>query len=327
MLLKRIVTNVIALALTPSFLLCTTQAEAQADVRPPITPERATRELRAIESAAAHHATDDELGKLWARLASDYLAEMDLPRAEQAYNHALKLLRGSVAAQHDYAVALDSLGAFYRLTDQMAESENCLRKALAIFLEEGDRKSVAILHGALAVTLLKEGKYKDAENEASKAIEGFLGQATPDAADLVSAFISRGYARCLQRRCKEGLSDAQQAVDVVQALAQPNLLVAAASWRALAYMEWKTGDVAGADEKMQRALQILSETSDLPYQTLVSARIVALSQYQVFLNETHRKEEARRVGDEIAGLTREQTPVCRNCTVNVEGLSNANALR
>ena len=323
MLLKRIATNVIALALTPSFLLCTRLAVAQADMRSPIVTERIAGELRAIESAAARHATDDQLGKLWEQLASDYQYEMDLPRAEAAYDHALKLLRGSVAARGDYATTLDGLGALYLLTGQVAESENCRSKALAIFNEEGDRKNVAMLHGDLAVILLTEGKYKDAEKEASKEIEGMLGQARPDATDLISTLIARGYARCLQRRCKEGLSDAEQAVDITQALVRPNSLAAAGSWRWLGYMEWKTGDVAGADEKMRRALQILNETSDLPSPVLVSARIGVLRQYQQFLNETHRKAEARQVVDEIARLSRAQTPACRNCTVNVEGLRNA----
>ena len=323
MLLKRIAANVIALTLTPSFFLCTKLAVAQADMRPSNVTERIAGELRAIESAAAYHATDDELGKLWERLGSDYQYEMDFPRAEAAYNHALKLLRGSVAARGDYATALDGLGALYLLMGQTTESENCRRKALAIFDEEGDHKNVDMLHGDLAVILLEEGKYKDAEKEASKAIEGMLGQAKPDATDLISTLIARGYARCLQHRCKEGLSDAEQAVDIIRALVRPNSLAVAGSLRALGYMEWKTGDVAGADEKMRRALQILNETSDLPYPVLVSARIVALNQYQQFLNETHRKAEARQVVDEIARLSRAQTPACRNCTVNVEGLRNA----
>jgi tetratricopeptide (TPR) repeat protein len=321
MLLKRIATNVIALALTTFFLLCTRVTVAQADMRSSIIPDRIAGELREIESAAAHHATDEELGKLWGQLASDYLHEMDVPRAEEAYNRALKLLRGSVAARPYYATALDGLGGLYLLKGQMVESENCGRKALAIFNEEGDRKNMDILYGNLAITLLKEGKYKEAEKEATKAIEGMLGQAKSDA-DLTSALIARGYARCFQRRCKEGLSDAEQAVDIIRAVVRPNPVAATTSWDALGYMEWKTGDLAGADENMRKALQILSETNDLPYPVLATARIVALNHYQQFLNETHRKAEARHVGDEMARLTKAQTPMCRNCTVNVEGLSN-----
>src|SRR5215472_13618534 len=255
MLLKRIVANLAALALTLSFLLCTRLAVAQADMRSPMDTERIAGQLRAIESTAARHGTDDELGKLWGELASNYLYEGDLYRAEAAYEHALKLLHGSGAARGNYATALDGLGAVYLLKRQLAESENCRRKALAMFNEEGDRKNVDMLHGNLALILLKEDKYRDAEKEASKAIEGMRGQERPNANQLISALISRGDARCRQRRCKEGLSDAEQAVDIIRVFVPPNSLADAASWSALGYMEWKTGDVAGADENMRRALQ------------------------------------------------------------------------
>jgi Tfp pilus assembly protein PilF len=320
---KRIA-SVIALALPLSCLLCSTQAAAQADLRSPVTPERIERELKAIKSAAARHATDNELGELWALLASDYQDQMDIPRAEEAYDHSLKLLRGAVTARRSYAAVLDSLASLYVLTGQMAESENCRRKALAIFDAEGDQLNSLAVHGSLAVTLLKESKFKDAEKEASKEIDGTQGQVKPYANELVLALNVRSYARCLQRRCKDGLSDARQAVEIAQAFLRPNSQGASSSWSSLGYMEWKAGDVAGADEKMRRALQILNnENHDIPYPELVDTRISALKEYQQFLNGTHRKAEARQVDDEIARLTREQTPVCRNCTVNVEGLTNA----
>jgi tetratricopeptide (TPR) repeat protein len=323
MLLKRIRANVIALALTPSFLLCTTQSEGQADMKPPVTPERIASELTVIESAAARHATADELGTLWAQLASDYHDELDIPRAEEAYDHALKLLRGSVMERHNYAVALDGLGALYLLKRQFSDSAICRRKALAIFEAEGDRKNVLALHGNLALSMLREGTYSEAEKEASEAIEGMAGQASANDTQLATVFITRSYARCFQHRCKDGLSDAQQAVDIDRAYLRTNPLEAAASWTALGYMEWKTGDVAGADENMRRAFQILSEKSNLPYTGLLWARIEAMMQYQQFLNETHRKAEARQVGAEMARLAREQRSVCGNCSVNVEALSNA----
>jgi tetratricopeptide (TPR) repeat protein len=322
MLPRRIEANVLGLALAASFLLCIRVGEAQTDMVSSITSARIAAQLRAIESAVGRRANNDELGKLWEQLASDYLDGIDVPHAEEAYGRALKLLHGSVAARSSYATALNGLGALYLLTEQTAESENCRRKALAIFNEEGDRQNVNRVQGDLAVSLLKEGKYKEAEKEASKAIEGMLGQAEANLNDLNTALLTRGYAKCSQRRCKEGLTDIEQAIDNIRAFAQPNSLMAATSWVALGYIEWKTGDLVGADETMRKALQILSEANDLPNQALVAARIKVLNQYQQFLNQTHRKVEARRMQAEMARLSIAQTPACRNCTVNIEGLRN-----
>lgn len=323
MLSKRIAT-LVALTLLLSVWLCSKHAAAQAVPPPPATPQRIQAELKAIESAAARNATDDELGSLWGLLASDYRDEMDLSRAEEAYGHSLTLLRRSATAQRSYAAVLDSMASLYLLKGQPAESENCRRKALAIFDALGDRQNSLALHGSLAATLLKEDKFKEAEKEASQAIDVTAGQ-TQYASDLVFDLIVRAFARCLQHRCNDGLSDAKQAVAIAQASLRPKSIAAASSWSALGYMEWKSsGDVAGCDAKMRRALQILSENNDdVPDPTLLDTRIWALREYQQFLSGTHRKDEARQAENEIVRLTQAQTPVCRNCTVNAEALTNA----
>lgn len=319
MLHKRIV-SIVALALPLSRLLCSTLAAAQA----PMTQERIQAVLREIESATARHATDDQLGELWGVLGADYREEMQISRAEAAYDHALKLLHGSLTARRSYAAVLDGYASLYLLTGQTAEAENSRRKALAIFDAEGDRMNSLALHGSLAMILLEEGKFKDAEKQSSVEIEGLLGQEKSYAAELVFALNVRSYARCLQRRCKDGLSDATQALDIVQAYLPQNSVAAASSWSAVGYMEWKSGDLAGCDEKMQKALQILDDNnSDIPYPELLDTRIWALKEYQQFLSGTHRKAEAQQAEDEIARLTRQQTPVCRNCTVNVDALASA----
>lgn len=322
MLPRRIEVSVFGLALTASLLLCLERGGAQTDMVSSINSARIDGQLRAIENAVGRRATNDELGKLWEQLASDYLDEMDVPQAEEAYGRALKLLHGSVASRSSYAAALDGLGALYLLTEQTAASENCRRKALAIFNDEGDRQNANRVHADLAVSLLKEGKYKEAEEEASKAIEGMLGQAEANLNDLNSALLTRGYARCSQRRCKEGLPDTEQAIDNLRAFAKPNSLMAASSWDALGYMQWKTGDLLRADETMRKALQILSEANDLRNPAVVAARIKVMNQYQQFLKQTHRKVEARQMQAEMARLSIAQTPVCKNCTVNIEGLRN-----
>lgn len=318
MLHKRIA-SVIAWTIPLFYLPCS----GQADLRSPSSPERIQAELRTIENAAAHHATDVELGELWGLLGSDYESERDIPRAEEAYGHALKLLRGSATAQNSYASVLDGLGSLYLLKGQITESENCRRKALAILEGMGDRARSLALHNDLAVILLHEGKYKDSENEASKAIDGMLEQAKPYAADLVSAFITRGFAKCRERRCNDGVSDAERAVDIVQAFLPSNSLAAASSRNALGFLEWKSGDVAASENDMRRALQILNDSSDIPHPILINTRVGALKQYQQFLAETHRKAEAHQFDDEITRLTSEQAPMCRNCTVNVDALASA----
>src|SRR5258708_33082868 len=86
-MLRKRIASVIGLALPLSCLLCSTQAAAQADLSSPATPQRIQAELKAIESTAAHQATNDQLGQLWGLVASDYQHAMDIPRAADAYFH------------------------------------------------------------------------------------------------------------------------------------------------------------------------------------------------------------------------------------------------
>lgn len=320
-MLRTQIAGVIALVLP----LWAMHAPAQANPNSPATPQRIEAELKAIETAAAHHATDDQLGELWGLLAVDYQDEMDFPRAQQAYDRSLKLLRGSVTARRSYAAILDSLASLYALTDQLPEAENCRRKALAIYESEGDLMDSLALHGNLSATLLKEGKLKDAESEASQEIEGISGHPEPYAAALVLALNTRSYARCLQHRCDEGLSDARHALEIAQSFLSPNSLAAASSWSVLGYMEWKSGgDVAGCDEKMRKALQLLSDqNSEVPHPALVDTRIWVLKEYQQVLAATHRKAEARQIEAEMARLKQDHAPICTNCTVNVDGLTKS----
>src|SRR5215467_9383485 len=77
-----------------------------------------------IDTAARWHGTDDQLGGLWHRLATDYQDEGDLQRSEEAFTRSLKLLRNSPEQKH-YAAALDDLASFYLATGRGKEAENC----------------------------------------------------------------------------------------------------------------------------------------------------------------------------------------------------------
>jgi tetratricopeptide (TPR) repeat protein len=303
-------------------LVCGVRAWTQDDVRPPATPERIAAELKRIESAASWHATTDQLGRVWALLAADYQDLGDLRRAEDGYDHALKLLRGSASAERSYAITLDALGSLYLETGRNVEAENCRRKALAIFEKLGDQRNASALHSHLALTLLREDKYKEAEKEASETLEGMQGQKDVEPGRVVSVLFTRVYARCHEHRCKEGLADARQAMEIVRTELRPDTLEAVAAWVALGYALWKTGDNAGGGESMREGLRILSEKKDMPQPVFAYARLGLLTQYAQFLNATHRKEEARQVESEMALLSDGQVRSCNGCTVNVVALSN-----
>lgn len=311
-----------SLLAVPLFLLCGPRAWTQMNERPHATPERIAAELKQIETASAK-ATGDQLGIRWALLGFDYQDVGDVQRAEEAYGRALKLLGGSSSAPRSYAIALDGLASLYIETGRAAESETCLRKAIAVLERIGDQTTASIFYGRLGQSLLGQHKYKAAEPEFSMAVKGVEGAESVHPRVLVSFILGQAYSKCFQHRCAEGLADAKRGMEIVGRVLPSDSIEAVMAWMTLGYMLWKTGDFAGGGESMRVGLRVLSEKKDMTPATHALTRSGALSEYAQYLKATHRKAEAKQVEREIASLRSVQERSCNGCTVNVVGLSNA----
>src|SRR5947209_8348510 len=90
-----------------------------------------------IDSQDARHAGAERLGTLWLTLADAYQQELDLHSAEDAFGHALGLLRAT-GANALYANALDGIATVYFATGRMDAADKCLRKALELEHTRGD---------------------------------------------------------------------------------------------------------------------------------------------------------------------------------------------
>jgi tetratricopeptide (TPR) repeat protein len=273
-----------------------------------------------VDTAASWHATDDELGMVWLQLAGDYADELDIQRSEEAFAHSLKLLKNSPIQTH-YAMALDNLASFYLNTDRLKEAENCRRKALAVYEELGDQAGAAEARIGFAIVLLHERKYSQSEDETAKALKSLQEQKEPNLGDMVAGLVSSSYAKCFQGRCDEGLVAARQAMNLVRAGVIKNSLIVAAALLALGFELWKTGDTADADKTMREALEALRDGKNIPRPLLVDTQLRALSRYADFLKATHQKASVKQVESEIIRLKGEQTPFCKDCTVNAMTLA------
>ena len=273
-----------------------------------------------IDTAARWHATDDELGVLWLRLGNDYGDERDIARSEEAYARSLKLLRTSPVQGH-YAEALDGLGSLYLLDDRWKESESYQKKALAIFERIGDEEGVARIHAGLAVALVHEHRFAEAEDEAGKALEILQKQEKPNIGDLVTSLIARSYAECFQERCAEGLVAARQAVDVARVAFAKDAIEMVTAVLAVGFEEWKNGNETEGERTMHEALELLRQNRNVPQAMLADAQMRTLQSYRNYLRATHQKGRAKQVESEMARLKEEQPTQCADCVVNATTLS------
>jgi tetratricopeptide (TPR) repeat protein len=157
-------------------LLLAETARTQAVTQPDeIVHNRIIAVRQKIDTAASWHGTEDQLGGLWHRLATDYRDEGNLQQSEEAFTHSLKLLKNSPEQKH-YAAALDDLTSFYLATGRAKEAMNCVNKALAIYERLGDEFGMSRTHVNKAIGLLQEHRFKESEDESAQALKSFEKQ-------------------------------------------------------------------------------------------------------------------------------------------------------
>ena len=208
-------------------------------------PARSIALKQQIASAAEQHAPEEKIGALWLQLANEYQDHLDLGSAEEAFTHAIPLLR-SVGSHRDLADALDGLGSVYLSTGRVPESRTLLRKAMVLYRELHDRPQEAHLHESLAIGFLLERRYRDAEKEASETLSELQEQQSSDVAEREAALLTRSYARTYQGRCRGALEDTQQAQTLVSTSLDANSLEAATFWVSRSFALWRCGVHDGA---------------------------------------------------------------------------------
>jgi len=275
-----------------------------------------------IASAEEQHASEEKIGALWLQLANEYQNHLDLPSAEQAFTHAIPLLRFP-DSHRDLADALDGLGSVYLSTGRVPESRTLLRKSLLLYRELHDRSHEAHLHEALAIGFLLDRHYRDAEQEASETLSELHEQQSSDIAEREAALLTRSYARAYQGRCRGALEDTQQAQILVSSRLEANSLEAATFWASRSFALWRCGVHDGAEEAVLKALEIVNSHTDLPRPLLLSYRLSVLQQYLEYLKDTRRKPEAARVEADIRQIQEEMPLACSSCTVHAAALSMA----
>jgi len=272
-----------------------------------------------LERATEQHATDEQLGGVWLRLADEYQHRYALAEAEDAYGRALSLLRAPTT-QLFYARSLEGLGVLYSQTARPVEADSCMRKALAIYQTFGDRRRVARLYELMGTSMLYEARYRDAERDFGEALNDLEAESPIDYAELGSALVGHSYALSFQGRSQAALEDARRARSVVQARFAANSLEIAAVWMVEGVAKWKAGILDEGGKEMSEAMRIVHSRTDLPPALVVHMEVGMMMQYDRYLKESHRKPEAKAIEAEIVQLQSAQPSVCRNCTVNVAAL-------
>jgi tetratricopeptide (TPR) repeat protein len=256
------------------------------------------------------------MGRLWAKLASDYEDAGAYVQSEDAYNHALKLFGASPEGAADYAIELDNLGSLYLIKDQLNAAEEIRKRSMALREAAGDELQIALGHAHLAEVAFARHKYKEAEEESAKAYREMVAVKDPSAEDFVSDLFTLTYSSSVNREYADAVAHGMDALSRARAAFASNSMQVGGAQMALGYAEWKAGKKDDADRDMRDGLEALREGM-MPGHPYV---LGAMRQYSEFLERTHRKREAKQVAEEEKRLEVAPAAGCNNCTISVYGL-------
>ncbi len=93
--------------------------------------------------------------------------------AEKLYLEALRTLEGLPNKEDNLAIATLELGRVYQVTARYAESEQCLRKVLALREKQGPRRlaALATAFSSMGLLFLQQSRYQEAKPFAVRALE------------------------------------------------------------------------------------------------------------------------------------------------------------
>lgn len=234
-------------------------------------------------------------GRIWTRLGALYEEAGMYTQSEMAFVHALRLLERPPVPEADRARAMDELGTLYMARGDTQQAERAEQHALAIRKAQGLKEDLPRSWYHLATLALREHRAEKARGYAKQAVEQLRTEPGASADDRMNALFVLAMAQCRLHRYPEAIAALNEAMGVVRSAYGPEDFPTGFGSFLLGYAYWKSGDAAAAEEPMRDGSALV--VKDLGWQHPACANVMA--QYEDFLRSTHRKEEARAVGEEL----------------------------
>jgi tetratricopeptide (TPR) repeat protein len=278
--------------------------------------ERIGSDLQLIHAGEFEKLPPLDMGRFWARLASDYEQAGEFAKSESAYNRTLELLDKAPNAILEYAATLDNLGLLYLVEGNFDAAEVCRERSYAIREKTGDVLAIARGKWMLAEIDVAKKRFKEAQKRASEAYAAMVAQNDPFVSERVTTLTLLSFASCKNNKCALGVEVGREAKRQAIAELPVDHFLLGQALIALGYAEWKTGLKDEAGEDLREGVRILRERVTPGHSFLLAA----LKIYSDYLKDVHRAAEADEIAKEEKALRSKPTLTCANCTVSVYGL-------
>src|SRR5260370_34234825 len=152
----------------------------------------------------------------------------------------------------DLAKAKSKLASVHLMMGKLRESEREELEALRIRQDIGDPLQIARSRNELAILYLAKQKYEKARDLARQAEAEFVRNGRADVLDRVTARVTLGEALCNLNDYPSAIPLLKVALDEAKATLHPDDFPVGLSTFLLGYAYWKSGNMAGVAEYMDR---------------------------------------------------------------------------
>jgi tetratricopeptide (TPR) repeat protein len=171
------------------------------------------------------------------------------------------------------------------------ESERESQESLRLRENLGDPLLIARSRDDLAILYLAKQKYEKARDLARQAEAEFVRNGRADVLDRVTARSTLAEALCNLKDCPSAIPLLKAALDEAKAALHPDDFAVGLSNFLLGYAYWKSGNVSGAEEYMERGTVQMNIQLGWGH----PAYLRALRCYAEFLHENQQVEAANAV--------------------------------
>lgn len=274
----------------------------------------------AVRNAESAHASNAELGILYAELGLGYEDAAQLERAEAALQRSVSLLRHAPDAGPNLPSAISQLGSLHVAMRKLRESEGEEQEALRLRLSAGDRLKIARSWNDLAALYLAEHKVDRARDYAQQALDEFKVNEKAAVIDRLSARYALAMAFCYLKECASAIPLLKDAVEEAKTSLEPGAFPIGFGNFLLGYAYWKCGNMLDAGPEFEEGTTAMSIQLGWGH----PAYLAALRQYATFLKENKQKDVASTVEQRIRQA---ESVVDVHSIQSAQGMFGINGLR
>jgi tetratricopeptide (TPR) repeat protein len=259
-----------------------------------LTKEELQKET-AVYEASSHDAEPPKVpsvqaGRIWSHLATLYQDAGRYGESQIAYEHAMRLLTMAPVSQSDLAVTIDNLGTLYMETGNVKEAEQMELKALKIREAAGLKSDLPQSWYHLATLFLRGHRATRSGEFARLAVDAFSRDKNTVPEDKIGSLLVLASSDCQSHRYAGAIAQLQTALQLTIQTYGTEHYPTGLNMFLLGYAHWKNGDLASAQELMERGYDIVGK--EMAWHP---AYLYFMAQYAHFLRDEHKRKEAQAI--------------------------------